>query len=113
MDPMERVKLERRIDAMLTVKDGDVRAHAIKAQEALKAKRWKDVEPAVRKAEDVWNKVRPSRVLDILVKTGRAETPAQARHMIEAGKVRVNDLVLRKPFATAAPTDTVTVDGKA
>jgi ribosomal protein S4 len=113
MDPMERVKLERRIDELLAVKNGDVRAFALKAQDELKAKRWKNVEPLVKQAEEEWSRVKPSRVLDLLVQSGRADTPAQARHLVQSGKVRVNDVILRKPFATARPGDTVTVDGQA
>lgn len=112
MDPMKRVKLERRIDELLGVKDGDVRSLALKAQSELKAKHWSNVEPLVQRAEKAWSQVRPRRVLDLLVHSGAADTPGQARRLVQAGKVRVNDVVLRKPFATAGPDDTVTVDGR-
>lgn len=112
MDPMERVKLERRIDALLTAKDGDVRSIATKAQAELKAKHWSAVEPLVKQAEELWFNNKPQRVLDLLVQKGSAASVATARRMVQSGNVRVNGVVLRKPFSEVGPNDRVEVGGK-
>ena len=107
MDPLERVKLERRIDDLLKAKNSDVQILALKAKEELKAKHWDKVEPLVAEAEAIWVNVRPRRVVDLLVGRGDASSPAAARRLIQQGRVLVNGVVLRKPFDEVGPGDRV------
>lgn len=109
MDPMTRTTLERRIDNLLTSPNPDVRAMATRARDELKARRWEGVEPLVKRAEELWNDARPHRLIDRIVRMGAASTPADARRLVEQGRVAVGGVLARNPFCPVLAGQEVSV----
>ena len=112
MDPLERMKLQTQIAKMQQKarKHDDVMALLNAAMDSIKRRDWGTAKKKFDEATKLYVPDVP--VLDILVKSGKAISRAQARRLVAGGHVKVDGVRLRRDNAKVSPIQQVTLKGE-
>ena len=90
----QRRKLEREIDELMQVKDLEVFGLARDAERACKRGDYNRARELAGKAREIYEP--PKRIVEVIVGMGKAPSLIEARRLIEAGKVKLDGVRLRK-----------------